>query len=300
MRRHDATFGAYGKVGFDREADQGVEPAVAQRASGVKRIAAGVVSAVHWVFAAEVPKPESAEQRAERTGPTPHPRIRFWVALSIVVAAVSAAAAAWRAEIFTEYATQKEALFRQDLIGQQLSERLDEETVASGLRHFGNYEQAALLADQLQREADLARGSRASALGAEAQNERMLANVDLTTDYALDAVTLPGKEVRPADAASGYAWMVMSDPTLATFDPADRDADAHLARSDAVRMAGVAVLFALAVLLLTLSEIRLRRITKPPETGWTVGHTLWAGAILIWLGSAAWFTILMLDVPGLR
>lgn len=271
-----------------------------ERTSGVKRVAAGVAGGVRWVFAAEAPKPESADERAARTGPTPHPRIRFWVALWIVLAAVSAAAAAWRAEIFTEYAAQKEALFRQDLIGQQLSERLDEETVASGLRHFANYEQAALLAAELQSEADRARGSRASALGAQAQNERMVANVDLTTDYALNAVTLPGNGVPQADAATGYAWIVMSDPTLATFDPADRNAEAHLARSDAVRMSGVAVLFALALLLLTLSEIRLRRMTKPPETGWTAGHTLWAGAILIWIGSAAWFTILTLDVPGLR
>jgi hypothetical protein len=273
---------------------------MAPRASAVRRIAAGVLSAVRWVFAAEGLEPETAEERAERTGPIPHPRIRFWVALLIVVAAVSAAAAAWRAEIFTEYAAQKEALFRQDLSGQQLSERLDEETVASGLRHFANYEQAALLARQLQREAARARGSRASALGAEAQNERMVANVDLTTDYALNTATLPANGVRTADAGSGYAWIVMSDPTLATFDPADRDTDAHLARSDAVGMAGVAVLFALAVLLLTLSEIRLRRMTKPPETGWTAGHTLGAGAIVIWIGSAAWFAILMLDVPGLR
>jgi hypothetical protein len=274
---------------------------VAQRASGVRRLVRGVVKAARWVVATEVVKPETHEERAERAGPPPHLRIRFWVALLIVVGAASAAAAAWRAEIFTEYAAQKEALFRQDLTGQELSERLDEQTVASGMRHFANYEQAALLARQLQGEADNARGHRAKLLAVEAQNERMLANVGLNTDSSLIDVTVQtNAAVRPADAAGGYDWVVMNDATLATFDPADLDAGAHLARTDAVEMAGVAVMFALVVMLLTLSEIRLRRRTKPPETGWTLGHTLGAGAIAIWLGGAAWFTILVLDVPGLQ
>jgi hypothetical protein len=252
--------------------------------AGARRLWRGV----KWVFAAEKPRPQTRRERARRKKPIPHKTLRFCVALSIVIGAASGAAVAWGAERFMEQAAQKEALFRQDVIGQQLSERLDEETVATGLRHFGTYEQTALLADELQREADHARGARASELGTEAQNERMLANVDVTTDNALGSVALPRDGRYVADAASGYALSILNDGTLATFDPTDRHAEAQLARSDAMQMALAAVAFATAVVLFTVSEILLRTETDRPRRRLSIGLTVWISGIGIWVGAAAW------------
>ena len=229
-----------------------------------------------------------------------HGRLRFVVAFAIVLGAVSTAAAAWRAEIFTEYASQKEALFRQDLTGQQLYERLDEEQVAAGVRHFTGYEQDVLLASQLQREADVAKGKRATQLGVEAQNEQAAAAVRYTTDSALQSVAFTDRQGRPlADPAVGYAWTVLNDAALATFNPADRDADAQTARDDSVKMAGIAVLFALMVVLLTLSEIRLRRPAVTKQR-WSDGHSLAVAGGSVWLIGAVFFVILIIDVFTLR
>lgn len=271
----------------------------------------------HWVVDAEPPlnttrQPGSnagTRDSAERDGANAtfdartfhYERLRFWVAMGIVLVAISAAAAAWRAEIFMEYATQKEALFRQDLSGQQLSERSDEELVISELRQLAPYEQDLQLAKQTQAQADQASGRAAALLGAEAQNDWMIVDHEATYDFSSGPGPLTlqdGNEtVNPAVA---YAAATLSDPTLATFDPADLDSLAHRARGDAEAMAAVSVLFALTVVLLTLSEMRLRRRTAGPAARWTVGHTIAVVSVLMWLLGAVLFTLLYLDVPHLQ
>src|SRR5205823_1756781 len=134
-----------------------------------------------------------------------------------------------------------------------------------------------------------------------AQNEQAVAAVRFATDPALQSVSFGSDQLgRPvADPASGYAWTALQDTALATFDPADREGDVQLARGDSVKMAGVAVLFALVVLMLTISEIRLRR-PGVLERRWTAGHTLATVAAGTWLVGAVLFLILMLDVVTLR
>src|SRR5579871_3916631 len=151
----------------------------------------------HWVVDAETPVAESApdhgatsasEASAEAEPERPKgtfrfDRLRLIVAMGIVIGAVSVAAAAWRAEIFGEYATQKEALFRQDLTGQQLSERSDEQLVTSQLLEFGAYERDAQLALQTEEADGAASGAAARALATEDQNEWTIAGSEATYDF---------------------------------------------------------------------------------------------------------------------
>ncbi len=228
----------------------------------------------------------------------PHPRLRFWVAIGLVVAAVSTAAGAWRAEIFTEYATQKDALARQSLTGLQLSERSDEEMVISQIRQLGAYQQNTSLSYQLDRQALRAGGAAASTIGAEAQNEALLAAASTQGfDFVLPTVDKGVATLKPAQV---YSSALTYDPTLATFEPGDLEAKASKARADAVDMAGVTVFFALTVVLLTLSEMMLRRRNRDLHERWSIGHTLAASSLVVWAAAFVLFAVLYLDVPSLR
>lgn len=223
-----------------------------------------------------------------------HQRLRFWVAIGIVIAAVSTAAGAWRAEIFAEYATQKDALARQALTGLQLSERSDEEVTMSDLRQLGNYQRDVFVADRLQRRADRHVG----AGGPAAQNQAMLVAPET------DAFRLAQPTVSHGRAAlvptQLYRTALAGDLALASFDPSELDAKASQARGDAVRMAAVAVFFALVVVLLTLSEMVLRRHHRGRLARWRVGPVLAATSFVVWSSAFVWFVLLYLDVPKLK
>jgi hypothetical protein len=228
----------------------------------------------------------------------PHPRLRFWVAIGLVVAAVSTAAGAWRAEIFTEYATQKDALARQSLTGLQLSERSDEEMTMSQIRQLGAYQQNSSLSYQLDRQAKRGRGAAANTVGAEAQNEALLAAASTQGfDFVFPTVDKGVATLKPGQV---YSSALTYDPTLATFEPGDLEAKASKARTDAVDMAGVTVFFALTVVLLTLSEMMLRRRKRDLDERWSIGHTLAASSLVVWAGAFVLFVVLYVDVPSLR
>jgi hypothetical protein len=228
----------------------------------------------------------------------PHPRLRFWVAIGLVVAAVSTAAGAWRAEIFTEYATQKDALARQALTGLQLSERSDEEMVMSQIRQLGAYQENSSLSYQLDRQAIRSGSAAANTVGAEAQNEALLAAASTQGfDFVFPTVENGVATLKPGQV---YSSALTYDPTLATFEPGDLEAKASKARTDAVHMAGVTVFFALTVVLLTLSEMMLRRRKRDLDERWSIGHTLAASSLVVWAGAFALFVLLYLDVPSLR
>jgi hypothetical protein len=244
---------------------------------------------------ASAPADDPAETQARNlVARIPHARLRFCVAIGIVVAAISTAAGAWRAEIFTEYATQKDALARQALTGLQLSERSDEELTMSELRQLGAYQRDVSLASQLQRLS----GHGVPATGPEAQNEAMLAAAKYDS-FTLSLPTGPGDRATLVPTQI-YRTALADDVALATFDPSDLDAKASQARSDAVDMAVVAVFFALVVVLLTLSEIILRRHQRSRLGRWHVGHALAATSLLVWVGAFVWFAVLYLDVPKLK
>lgn len=267
----------------------------------------------HWVVDAETPVAEATDLRAasaseapseaerERgTGTFRFDRLRLIVAMAIVIGAVSVAAAAWRAEIFGEYATQKEALFRQDLTGQQLSERSDEQLVTSQLLEFGAYERDATLALQTQAAEGAASGAAARALATEAQNEWTIAGSEATYDFP-SLSTNWTSDFRPfAQPQPSYALAILGDGTLSSFAPAYLDSQAHKARADALKMGAVAVLFAITVVLFTLSEMALRRRYVGPTPRWTVGHAVGAAGLLMWLAALGLFVVLYLDVPGLK
>lgn len=280
-----------------------------------------VRSAIRWVMAEEVrgeepPPPASnanapaetsvvpgratdtaEEEPTASAAATPHPRLRFWVALGVVVAATSTAAGAWRAEIFTEYATQKDALARQALTGLQLSERSDEQSTMAEFRQFGAYEHDFSFSHQLQREANHSSHG-ANVTGTEAQNEALLAAAKLDGFTFVD----PGSQGQAArlEPTQVYKSTLFYDDSLATFDPGDLTRQASRARSDAVDMAGVTVFFAAAVVLLTLSEMMLRRRGRNLEERWSSGHVLAAGSLVVWVGAAVLFVLLYLDVPHLK
>jgi heme A synthase len=284
------------------------------------RLGPKLSAGLHWVFAAEPfgadaealgdnagPSQPGASEPATGPGParTPEPplrhqRLRFWIAIGIVIGAISTAAGGWRAEIFTEYATQNEALARQDLTGLELSQRSDVELASAQFRQLGSFETNVLMATRLGDRAYGASGADSARLGAQAQNEWTLAGGKITSDFP---------DVSPVESANGsvsvnptsaYALAVLGDPALATFDATDLSGKARRARNDAVDMAAVTVLFALVVVLLTLSEMVLRRRTATPGFTWTSGHTLSAMAVVVWLGSAVLFSLLYLQVPSLQ
>ena len=240
----------------------------------------------------------SDEGEAAKKAAAPHPRLRFWVAVGLVLAAVSTAAGAWRAEIFTEYATQKDALARQALAGLQLNERSDEELAMSQLRQLGSYQEDLSLAYQLDGVAQRRAGAAGRAAGVEAQNEAMLA-AGAIQGFTFDDPNVD-KGVATLEPAQVYSSALSYDPSLATFEPGDMEAKASKARTDAVDMAGVTVLFALTVVLLTLSEMMLRRRGRDPHERWSLGHALGASSLILWTGAFILFTLLYLDVPSLR
>lgn len=283
----------------------------------LEALRSSAVKAYHWVFDAEQ-SPHVRPRQSETTaaagrddtatasttgdGKTFHyERLRFWVAMAIVIAAVSAAAAAWRAEMFSEYANQKEALFRQDLSGQQLSERSDEELAISQLRQLGVYQRDLKIAYDASAQTVPGAGRAARTLEEAAQTDWTLVDAERANDFSL---VMPTDNVENGTATlsprMAYASAVMSDPNLASFDPADLDALAHRARADAQDMAAVGVLFALTVVLFTVSEMILRRRTEGPEKRWSSGHTVAVVTAVVWLGGLALFILLYLDVPHLR
>ena len=263
-------------------------------AVSLDRLGQHVRSGLQWVLASE-PETPSAPEPALR-----HQRLRFWVAIGIVIAAISAAAGGWRAEIFTEYATQNEALARQDLTGLELSQRSDIELASAQFRQLGSFETNILMATRLGDRVYQTSGTASARLGAQAQNEWTLAGGKLTSDFP-DVVPAESRNGSVSvNPTSAYALAVLTDPALATFDATDLSAKARRARNDAVDMAGVTVLFALVVVLLSLSEMVLRRKMATPGFTWTPGHTLSLLAAVVWLGSAVLFTLLYLQVPSLQ
>lgn len=241
------------------------------------------------------PKPASAPEPGLR-----HQRLRFWIAIGIVIAAISVAAGGWRAEIFTEYATQNEALARQDLTGIELSQRSDIELASAQFRQLGSFETNVLMATRLGNQAYSTSGRASARLGAQAQNEWTLAGGKVTSDFPDVSPVEDSNGGVSVNPTSAYALAVLSDPALATFDATDLSGKAKRARDDAVDMAGVTVFFALVVVLLTLSEMVLRRRTATPGFTWTSGHTLSLLAVVVWLGSAVLFSLLYLQVPSLQ
>jgi heme A synthase len=243
----------------------------------------------------EAPEPASAPEPGLR-----YQRLRFWIAIGIVIAAISVAAGGWRAEIFTEYATQNEGLARQDLTGIELSQRSDIELAGAQFRQLGSFETNVLMATRLGDQAYRTSGRASARLGAQAQNEWTLAGGKVTGDFPDVSPTEHSSGLVSVNPTSAYALAVLSDPALATFDATDLSGKAKRARDDAVDMAGVTVFFALVVVLLTLSEMVLRRRTATPGFTWTSGHTLSLLAVVVWLGSAVLFALLYLQVPSLQ
>jgi hypothetical protein len=254
-------------------------------------LSAHVRAAFRWVTATETfgdgDEPHGGDGARSRR------RLKFAIALGIVVVSVSSAVAGWRAEIFNEYAAQSEGLFRQQLVTLQQHERQSEEQVTSDLRQFGTYEQDYSLAQQLQQDAHHTTGSLARRLRAAAQGESTLAGLNQTQNFQ----TLPPTPYTDGTAAyhpaSAYLWA--NESAFEDIDPAALRREARADRIDAVNMTGVAVLFVFALVLLTLGQVTLGGpAPATPKRSWTLGHSLASLAVVVWVAGAVLFTVMLL------
>jgi hypothetical protein len=252
---------------------------------------ARVRAAFRWVTATET-FGDDDEPRAGDGAPSRR-RLKFAIALGIVVVSVSSAVAGWRAEIFNEYAAQSEGLFRQQLVTLQQRERQSEEQVTSDLRQFGTYEQDVSLAQQLQHEADHTTGSLALRLRAEAQGESTLAGLNQTQNFQAESPAPYEDGTAAYDPATAYLWA--NESAFEGIDPAALRREARADRLDAVNMTGVAVLFVFALVLLTLGQVTLGGpVPATPKRSWTLGHSLASLAMVVWVAGVVLFTVILL------
>lgn len=255
----------------------------------LRRMRAGLVLAPRvpgavgrWIMATEVVPVEASAEAARQA--RSQRRLRFALALGIVVASISSAVAGAGAELYYEHSSQAQGLFRQALIAVQQREQRYESDIASDLRQFGTYEQDVVLGHLLRRDAQTAHGALADRLQSDAFAAEQLAALHWDANF-LWAWPSRYTEAAPAiDPAGAYADVVVGSPDLEAVDPARLHEEAWSDRRSAVNMTGVAAVFVIALVLLTLSQMRIRRSPdRAARTVSTMSATLAALGATVWI-----------------
>jgi hypothetical protein len=191
-------------------------------------------------------------------------------AAAIVFVSVCSAVSVLKAAVYDERSSHEDALYRQQLVGWQQANRLHEEEVAQDVTLFGGYEQHAMQARDLRRQAlALPVGSRqADVLRVKAERERAVA-ATLLNEFR---VTLPLANRRGTlvyNPSQAYRIAIGAPQALEEdLSPREHRLAARSARRDGVRMAGVAALFLAALVLLTFAQVYAgARAPKAPEAG---------------------------------
>jgi hypothetical protein len=249
-------------------------------------LAARLRSVRDWVL-----QPEHDD--AEDAG-SPYLRRRFLVAIGIVLVSTSSAVAAWRAETFNEYAGQNEAIYRQEVAGLEQRLRVDEEAVTSDMAQLPRVEQAAVLDHLLGSASKRATGAHGVALRIATVDQSALVNQAQRQDFeALSPFVAKGKTTfEPAPAIRN---MVDNDVELGRLEPALYHERASADRDRSVKMTVVAAMFVLALVLLTVCDVRLARIASPRQSRPDrTTRSLPRAAVLVWVAAAAWFAQIVL------
>lgn len=200
----------------------------------------------------QILRPEG--DRSEATGGLS--RLRFWAAGGMVVVSVLSALAVLKASVYDETGSQKDALYRQQLVAREGTSRTREEQVAQDLALFGNYEQHVARAQGLRHAADVTADPRlVHALRSRAERELAI-SAALYHDFQVVYPTTGKRGGLSYDPSTAYA--ITNGSALALHDdvnPAPHRLEGRSARHDGVGMAGVAALLLGALVLFTLAQV---------------------------------------------
>jgi hypothetical protein len=174
----------------------------------------------------------------------------------MVVVSVLSALAVLKASVYDETGSQKDALYRQQLVAREGTSRTREEQVAQDLALFGNYEQHVARAQGLRHAADVTADPRlVHALRSRAERELAI-SAALYHDFQVVYPTTGKRGGLSYDPSTAYA--ITNGSALALHDdvnPAPHRLEGRSARHDGVGMAGVAALLLGALVLFTLAQV---------------------------------------------
>ena len=188
--------------------------------------------------------------------------LRFWAAVGIVVVSIASAMSVLQASVYDEHGSQDDAVYRQQLVTQQQSDRSREEAVAQDVALFGSYEQHALHARDLQQQAAaLAANPRlAAALATRAEGERAVANA-LLTGFRVPLSAVAGGSGVYNPSASYRIQSTLPKVLEDDLNPGEHRLEARSNRNKGVEMTGAAALFLAALVFFTFSQVYARAKT---------------------------------------
>ena len=205
---------------------------------------------------AEAPSPTPDESRpfAARFGG----RFKLSLALGIVIVSILAAIMAWQSSVWGERSGNTDELTRQDQV--ELERILTEQdgAINQDIRVFNNFEEASLLAQELDRDAKKLKGQQALDLMLEAGSQRAEAKSQRRFFRSSDPTVDANGDVR-YDAAFTERLLRAYSPELEVLRPDELREDARVAGVKSVRLTGLAALLVAALLFLTLAEVLTRR-----------------------------------------
>jgi hypothetical protein len=188
-------------------------------------------------------------------------RFKLSIALGIVVVSILAALMAWQSSVWGERSGNTDELTRQDQV--QLERILSSQNGAinQDIRVFNNFEQATLLAQELDKDAGKLSGQASLDLQLEAGAQRAEAKSQRRFfEASAPHVDDDGQVVY--DAAFTERLLRANSPELEVLRPDELRADAREAGVKSVRLTGLAALFVAALLFLTLAEVSRRSIAR--------------------------------------
>ena len=184
-------------------------------------------------------------------------RFTFSVALGIVVVSILAAVMAWQSSVWGERSSNTDELTRQDQV--ELERILTQQAgdINQDIRVFNNFEEATLLAQELEKDANKLRGQQALDFRLDAGSQRAEAKSQRRFFRSSQPAVRPNGRVM-YDAAFANRILRAYSPDLEVLRPDALRADAKEAGIKSVRLTGLAALFVAALLFLTLAEVTRR------------------------------------------
>lgn len=209
-------------------------------------------------------------------------RFKLSVALGIVIVSILAAGMAWRSSVWGENSGNTDELTRQDQV--QLEQILSSQTeqVNQDIRVFNSFEEASLLAQELDRDAAKLKGQARLELGLEAGSQRAEAKSQRRFFNASAPAVDPDGTVR-YDAAFAQRVLRSYSPELEVLRPDALREEARAANVKSVRLTGLAALFVAALLFLTLAEVARRSVSGIFAGAGAVTATVALGLYLFWV-----------------
>ncbi len=183
------------------------------------------------------------------------------LAVLIAFASVFSAVVAWRASVVAIDASRLESLVVQQQAREQQLEREIEGRVAQDLRFAGAYQEHALAARELSRQADELRPTDpegADALDVLAHGERSLARA-LEPFFSTTGIALEEDGTVAYDADFVVGYLRDTNPELRELDPARTLDQANEADERTITLIALAGILVAALLFLTIGQVARRR-----------------------------------------